>query len=508
MNRVFKTDLHRVLKLSSTLLIVTAAIILAVHPINWLIESWVDPSYDSQGEIIFLFVVAILGWSLNSSSHSSNNSNHNKAKIIFVFSTIARFLSQVLSINILGGIALVFDFYAICCFLNIANRKNFASPFWLTALFLFSLPLERVFQRIIGYGMQLISADISGGILSFIFGVVQINGTELIVNGHKILVDMPCSGVKSSLLLLTLMCFLLSIKRLNLKKQIFFISFCFFTAIVCNILRIVFLSSFIASPFLKELIDITKEPFHSLVGLFSIGLGTLIIIKVFHNLKTNKLSNNLNRIRRIFKSENSRKYPRFYVLNFASSVIILCVAIFIINLPKSALDISNTQNYFQLPTYLGNSFAKDIPLKSKEKLYFTQYGGKAEKKAYGKHKLMLIQTTSPLRHLHNPADCLQGLGFAVKYLGYENKLIPTSVFQAEQPNGNNWRVAVTFFSDSGEIVHSVNEAIWHWLKNPNSSWYALQRITPASTNHQEIESWEKQVFRSLDLPDRLKGRPT
>jgi len=59
----------------------------------------------------------------------------------------------------LSALALVIDVYALGLLLAVQQRKHPLSPAWCAILFAFSLPIERIIQRVLGFPLQLISAN-------------------------------------------------------------------------------------------------------------------------------------------------------------------------------------------------------------------------------------------------------------------------------------------------------------------------------------------------------------
>jgi len=87
----------------------------------------------------------------------------------------------------------------------------------------------------------------------------------------------------------------------------------------------------------------------------------------------------------------------------------LIVAAVIVSLPRTPIDVARPDIKISLPLMIDNHEGTPSQLLPKEKTYFTQYGGAAAKASYGNNGLLLIQTSSPLRHLHSPDECLRGL---------------------------------------------------------------------------------------------------
>lgn len=49
--------------------------LLALHPLIWLINTWINPAYQSNGFFVLLLVVGLFLWSVTSSRDNSDNRN-------------------------------------------------------------------------------------------------------------------------------------------------------------------------------------------------------------------------------------------------------------------------------------------------------------------------------------------------------------------------------------------------------------------------------------------------
>jgi len=183
-------------------------------------------------------------------------------------------------------------------------------------------------------------------------------------------------------------------------------------------------------------------------------------------------------------------------LLFAS--LFLLLALTTINLKRQALDVQKITSMANLPVMIDSQYAQDIALLPKEEAYFTQFGGAARKAIYGSRQLLVSKTSSPLRHLHAPDECLRGLGFEVSYLGTIDQPISTAIYKAISPDGTQWKVAISFVSDNGKVATNVSEAVWLWLKNPKQVWYSLQRISPWTSPFEDDRLWDQNVFNALE----------
>ena len=135
-----------------------------------------------------------------------------------------------------------------------------------------------------------------------------------------------------------------------------------------------------------------------------------------------------------------------------------------------------------------------------------QFGGTAAKASYGPHGLLLIRTSSPLRHLHAPDECLRGMGFKVEYVGAQFGSFPTAIYNATSPTGDRYRIDVSFVSDAGDVTTNVAAAVWRWMDGKASSWTAIQRISPEGIPEAQHARFTSAVVAAFDLPTHnLKG---
>jgi len=192
-------------------------------------------------------------------------------------------------------------------------------------------------------------------------------------------------------------------------------------------------------------------------------------------------------------------------LSFAAAVAFLALALGILSAPARPVDVAETTPPPALPLYLDGDVAAPVPLNDREREYFTLFGGGASRARYGPRALMLVSTSSPLRHLHAPDECLTGSGLAVRFVGIDRSGLPTAVYRAVAPDGTAYRVAVTYVSETGEMVPSVAEVVWRWLQSP-ARWSAVQRITFWESPSGAQRRFDEVVARALDLEPPTRRR--
>ncbi|MCB1716025.1 MAG: exosortase T [Candidatus Competibacteraceae bacterium] len=479
------------------LLLLSAVFTLAWVPLQWLIQSWFDPLYGSSGLIVAALVLGLLLWS-GSSPLTAAPQHRRLAWGLLLATALVRLAGQVLAINTLSAIALALDVYALGLLLGLAQRRRAIGPGWLALLFLCALPLERIAQRLLGYGLQQFSAEASCYVLGTVFTQVRCEGVRILLYGRDVLVDLPCSGSRGLLLMLILFLTLATLQRPGWQRAITGAVLCLAAALLANVLRICTLALGIA--FAEHLpVSVMASPWHDLIGLAALGLGALPLLfwssfGVSFGARTGPTPAATGKTSSV-KTAMTRPRYRWPVL---SAFLLLAVLINLI--PARPVDVAQASEPPRLPLSLAGARAELLPLSPLEQNYFQRYGGGAARARYGELNLLLVSTQAPLRHLHAPDECLSGLGHQVEYLGPTYDGLPSALYRSTDPQGRQWRVAVSFFSDQGDSAISVAEAVWRWLQNPAARWTQVQRITAWELPESDAQRWDQAVARALELP--------
>ena len=457
-----------------------ASALLAVEPVKWLVNSWHDPSYQSNGALYALVLVGLMASSTVSSS-AAGPAQTGRVFALFLIAASLRLLGQTLAINILSALALAVDVYALAAFLGVDRRRFALSPFWLAVFFLFALPLGPILQRVAGYPLQMVSAEVACQMLSPAFADLICEGVRLRVNGADVLVDLPCSGASGLLLLVSLWAFLNVIYRPGLWQACVGLAMIALFALMGNALRISLLAGGLALGH-----DTMAEVPHTAIGIVTLGLSAGLSLALYRPKPRQRRPGSVT----------------WQLPGWAHAPAVLCAilaALAVVNAPKRPIDVSAPVQAAVLPAQLNGARAVPVALSPTEEFYFTAYGGTAQKVQYGPLGLNLVRTSSPLRHLHSPETCLRGLGFDVRFKGTTFDPIATSIYEATGPDGRIWTVAVTFVSEDGHLTAGVGEAVWHWLSGSSRNWQSVQRITPATLPEQERHSFELATLAALDL---------
>lgn len=468
-------------------------IILAIHPVIWLVTTWIDPAYGSHGWLVFTLAALLFVWSVTSQQRWVTTVSRRRALWLLALTAGVRLIGQLMGVNAIGALALVIDVYAIGLLFELNARTRALSPGWLALLFAFSLPLERIVQRTIGFGLQHVSAAGACGVLKTGFDSVQCQGVRILLAGKDVLVDLPCSGAQGLLLLFLLFSVFSALIRPTWRQACFGFVITLLAAVVANVLRIVVLAVGLAYPNSFGGVDVMASAWHESIGLMTLGLGAVPVL--LWALYTPRLLSDppFDAAQIRFPLFQPRQRTRL------AGLVFLLVAVVITSLHARPVDVARKISAPTLPARIGDFVAVPDQLSNIERHYFTRYGGGAARASYGPYSLLVVSTSAPLRHLHAPDECLAGAGHKVRYRGMTRQPLPTAVYRSEDPHGNRWRVAVTFVSDRGEIATSVAEAVWRWLQAPDATWSMVQRIAPWQASAQTLAAWDAAVVRAMDL---------
>ncbi|MCV2882145.1 exosortase T [Actibacterium sp. XHP0104] len=459
----------------------TASALLAIEPVRWLITSWRDPSYQSDGGW-YGAVIAGLAIASVCSSSPRGPDTRGRVFVLFLFAAMTRLAGQMLAINILSALALAIDVFALATLLRLDQRRLVLSPFWLSVFFLFCLPLAPILERVAGFPLQMMSAEVACAMLSPVFSDLVCEGVRLRLGGVDVLVDLPCSGASGLLLMVSLWAFLNVLFRPGLVYATLAGLVVGLATVIGNGVRITLLAAGLGHG-----IDTMQPTLHSAIGLVSLALVALPVVLFYRPQPATPRRGLLPAV----------TLPR--VLHLPVTLLAVAMAVAVINAPRTPLDLSDPMTEIRLPGQLLGNPAQEVPLSPTEQLYFASYGGTAQKAQFGPMGLNIVRTTSPLRHLHSPATCLLGMGYRVQFLGTRFDPLPTSVYEATSPDGQVWTVAVSFVSQDGAQTAGVGEAVWSWLNGSSRVWQSVQRITPKTMPEAERRAFENAALAALDL---------
>lgn len=353
---------------ASRLAFAAAVTVLAAGPIIWLINTWLDPAFDSYGFWYFCVFAALAAWSATSPlTRAANSADERIAIALLAATALVRLTGQVLAIDTIGALALALDVYALAQLAGLNRRLRAVSPFWLAVAFAFALPLERIVQRSIGYLLQDISAQGACGALSALFGNVQCAGVRITVEGADVLVDLPCSGARSMILFAFAFTISAALARPNWRWAMLGGALAFAAALAGNILRITLLASGVALGPEQLGFDVMAQPWHDLVGLVALAAVAPVLVLWARRVPTPQAAP------QAFRWEEA---PRTAHGAWRACVFLL-VAIAVVIAPRRPADVAARDVMITAPQRIGAAQAIALPLTDRERLYFEQYGGAA-----------------------------------------------------------------------------------------------------------------------------------
>jgi exosortase/archaeosortase family protein len=487
------------LRRPSTLVFIGAGL-LAADPLRWLVATWTDATYNREGLYVALAVALLAAWS-GASALRREVPDARRALGLLIAAAAVRAAGQLLRVNVLGALTLAVDVYALATLAGLAHRRRAVSPGWLAALFALSLPLERVLQRVLGYGLQQLSATGACSALGLLDLEVVCQGTRILLDGQDLLVDLPCSGARGLVLLLTLFCGACAVARPDALRAARGLALTLLSAWAANVLRLVALALGLARG-----VPVMEAPWHELTGLVALALGAAPVLWWARRANRAEAFDFALPIAarplcdRDLRYRASRGLPLLFV----------AAALVIVNLPARPVDVARAMAPPVLPAALGQWTANPLPLSAAEQAYFTRYGGAAARASYGPHGLLLVSTSAPLRHLHAPDECLRNAGHDVRYVGVRRGALPSALYRSVDADGRRWRIAVSYVASDGAWATSVAEAVWRWLRGGRGAvtWTMVQRITPWDVAEPELADWDHAVARALDLPARPGAEET
>ncbi|MEO1724697.1 MAG: exosortase T [Pseudomonadota bacterium] len=497
---------------AAAVLLVVAAAVAAAEPLRWLVVTWTDPSYASDGWVVALAIAVMAGRSALSPRRAGLPARHGRALALVAATLALRIAGEVLAIGILGGLALALDVLALALAAGLHERERAVSPFWLSVAFLFALPLERILQRILGYPMQSISAEGACGLLWLLperlAGPLSCEGLAITLGNARVLVDLPCSGARGVLLQGLLFALLCAHHRPGFRAVLMGGALALAAALLANSLRIagIAVGEALGLPLLSE-------PWHGATGLAAILLAAIPVFLWAARLRGGAEG----LIAESVGHRSARSRARGGRALLASAALLCLLAGSLSFLPTRPVD-AGASTDIVLPDRLDGHRAAPWALSEREAAYYARFGGGAASATYGDMALTVIASTAPLRHLHAPEECLAGLGFELRLLSTERPAdgqgLATAHYRATGPDGRAWHVAASFVAEDGTSVPGIGEAAWAWLTGPRQRWRMIRRITPWDMAPAERERLEAAARASLDLAplhtagDRIAALPS
>ncbi|MEM9763024.1 MAG: exosortase T [Pseudomonadota bacterium] len=479
---------------AAAVLLVLAAAIAAAEPLRWLVTTWTDPSYGSDGWVVALAIAVLAVRSALSPRRAGYVARPGRALLLVAGTLALRIAGEVMAIGVLGGLALALDVLALGLAAGLHERERAVSPFWLAVAFLFALPLERILQRLLGYPMQSISADGACGLLALLpeglAGPLSCEGLAITLGSARVLVDLPCSGARGVLLQGLFFALLCAHYRPRFPALVVGGTIALGAALLANSLRIAAIAVGEALG-----VPLLAEPWHGLTGL-----AAILVAAIPAFLWASCLAPRGDHRPHAARIDLGPSKPRWRATRhvLVAAIALCLIASGLSFLPKRPLDAGASMD-IALPSRLAGHQAVPWALSGMEETYYARFGGGAASAEYGPMALTVVASTAPLRHLHAPEECLAGIGFELRLLSTDRDGLATAHYRATSPDGRVWHVAASFVAEDGTSVPGIGEAAWAWLTGPRQRWRMIRRITPWDMAPAERAGLEAAARAALDL---------
>lgn len=118
------------------------AFLFALPALWWLFSTWAIGTYDTAGIWGGVSLFILILWSASSKKVSCRKENKILIFSLLAVASILQFSSIGINIDVLRGLSLVLDCYALSLWLRLRYRQRPLSPEWLLVLLAFSFPVD------------------------------------------------------------------------------------------------------------------------------------------------------------------------------------------------------------------------------------------------------------------------------------------------------------------------------------------------------------------------------
>ncbi len=250
--------------------------------LKWMIHRWTEPeSYYGHGFLIPI-VSLYIAWQRRELLKKARLSGQTKGLVIIALGLFVHVICAALKVYFISGFSFVFVLYGLILFFF---GKEVARNLLFPLFFLFAMiPLPLVLIGNLTVKLKLFVAQISTIILNKI-GFPSIRDGSLIrMPNSYIMIEAPCSGLRSLISLLTLgLLFSFAMKMSYVKKGLLFIS-SVPIAIATNIIRVLMLAT--VNDLYGE--KITMGFFHDFSGYMMFGIAFISLYTVSRIFEPNR----------------------------------------------------------------------------------------------------------------------------------------------------------------------------------------------------------------------------
>jgi exosortase len=230
----------------------------------------VPDSYYSHGFLI-PFVTVFLIWQKKDKLRTLAPESSSLGIILIAIGLLMQIVSVITEVYLVSEISLLLNIFGVVLFLF--GKKTCRELFFPLAFLTFMIPIPMFLINQISFPMRLIVTNSVVFTLTKFGLPINQKGFEIIFPNTTLVVDTPCSGLRSLIAFLALGSLFAYFFRGALKKKILLLLMAIPIAFITNFLRIAFLS---LTAFVYGAHVATKSVYHDLSGIFVFVIGIIL----------------------------------------------------------------------------------------------------------------------------------------------------------------------------------------------------------------------------------------
>lgn len=433
-------------------------VVLATWPsVAWAVRRLLDDSDDPLG-IVALGALGLALWHARPRfARSPRIAPMGVAATLVVASDFPLAAMPDLVRALLASIAVVMALAAI------ADPDEPIAPY--AGLAILALPLLSSLQFYAGFPLRVVTAEASRWLLTAAGSEVVRVGTALIVDGHLVLVDAPCSGVQMAWVGYFTACVTAWMFRVSNRAFVARLPLVSATVLAGNIVRNTVLVAAEA-----DRVEMT-DAMHAAVGLLAFAGVATIIAAVYARARRSKSEETVDR----------RNTVGVRPASSASALLVAALAIAAC-LPLAAPAASSRQvvRADEWPIVFEGRPLRPLALSPVELRFAARFPGSIARFATDRETVVLRDVEQPTRRLHPAVDCYRGSGFAIdgERLERDAQARLWRCFTATR-DGRALRVCERIVDVDGQTFTDASS--WFWaasLARSRGPWRAVTIATP------------------------------
>jgi hypothetical protein len=148
-------------------------------------------------------------------------------------------------------------------------------------------------------------------------------------------------------------------------------------------------------------------------------------------------------------------------------------------LPRGPAQAGITAGFPGWPTHYEGRRLAQVPLSAREQGFVADFPGKIGRFSDGQREIIIRWVAEPTRHLHPAADCLRGIGYAIKPLPVQSDAngTPMSCLRATR-DGEALSVCEVLRDTQGQSWPDVSAWYWSALFSGGGPWWSYVVASP------------------------------